>query len=132
MESAFGRVSCVCGRVNWWGHGEVMDLLARADAAAREQMCDHQCDPRLEIVHTVNLPLTASLLQEATEAEMQALLRRDPCAYCGAAMEELDHIVPRSQGGPDGVSNRTAACSRCNREKLATPLLTYLAERVPA
>jgi 5-methylcytosine-specific restriction endonuclease McrA len=41
------------------------------------------------------------------------------CAYCGAAGVplEIEHIVPRSRGGTDRVSNLTLACHRCNRAK---------------
>ena len=41
------------------------------------------------------------------------------CAYCGAKNVpfEVEHIVPRSRGGSDRVSNLTLACVDCNGEK---------------
>jgi len=41
------------------------------------------------------------------------------CAYCGAkdVPLEVEHIVPRSRGGSDQVSNLAIACVQCNREK---------------
>lgn len=41
------------------------------------------------------------------------------CAYCGAtdAPLEVEHIVPRSRGGSDRVSNLTLACRACNQAK---------------
>ena len=36
---------------------------------------------------------------------------------------ELDHVEPWSRGGLDVVENFRAACSQCNRERGATPLL---------
>jgi len=41
------------------------------------------------------------------------------CAYCGATDVplEVEHIVPRSRGGSDRVSNLTIACHDCNQEK---------------
>lgn len=42
------------------------------------------------------------------------------CAYCGtakAARYELDHIVPRSRGGANSVSNLVVACQDCNIAK---------------
>jgi 5-methylcytosine-specific restriction endonuclease McrA len=41
------------------------------------------------------------------------------CAYCGAEEVplEIEHIVPRSRGGTDRVSNLTLACRRCNQAK---------------
>lgn len=41
------------------------------------------------------------------------------CVYCGAKEVplEVEHIVPRSRGGSDRVSNLTIACVGCNQEK---------------
>jgi hypothetical protein len=54
-----------------------------------------------------------------------AAVRRDVlnegrCAYCGESFFPLtvDHVIPFSRGGTDSRSNLTAACSRCNFEKL--------------
>jgi DNA-binding XRE family transcriptional regulator len=58
-----------------------------------------------------------------------ALLRCDPCAYCGAPMEEIDHIAPRARGGEDNESNLTASCARCNQSKGARSLLEFLLKR---
>jgi hypothetical protein len=54
------------------------------------------------------------------------VLGRDPCAYCGGEATHLDHIVPRSDGGSDDWTNRTAACATCNNYKGSTDLLRYL------
>jgi 5-methylcytosine-specific restriction endonuclease McrA len=39
------------------------------------------------------------------------------CQYCGAAAENVDHVVPRSRGGPHTWDNVVAACRRCNTRK---------------
>jgi 5-methylcytosine-specific restriction endonuclease McrA len=41
------------------------------------------------------------------------------CAYCGAKDTplEVEHIVPRSRGGSNRVSNLTLACVPCNQHK---------------
>ncbi len=41
------------------------------------------------------------------------------CAYCGAKQVplEVEHIVPRSRGGSNRVSNLTLACHPCNERK---------------
>jgi len=41
------------------------------------------------------------------------------CAYCGRkdVPLQVEHIVPRSRGGSDRVSNLTLACADCNRKK---------------
>ena len=55
-----------------------------------------------------------------------AALKEDPCAYCGAPAEQLDHIDPRSRGGADAWDNLTPACSDCNATKNDLPLLPAL------
>jgi len=46
------------------------------------------------------------------------------CAYCGSKTNELsiDHIVPRSKGGNDHITNVLCACTRCNRSKAHEPV----------
>jgi 5-methylcytosine-specific restriction endonuclease McrA len=41
------------------------------------------------------------------------------CAYCPATDVplEVEHIIPKSRGGADRVSNLTIACKECNRRK---------------
>jgi hypothetical protein len=43
------------------------------------------------------------------------------CAYCGRKPPEVtlevDHIIPRAEGGDDAVDNLTTACMDCNRGK---------------
>ena len=41
------------------------------------------------------------------------------CAYCGKknAPLEVEHIIPKSRGGTDRVSNLTLACKKCNLKK---------------
>lgn len=53
-------------------------------------------------------------------------MRLDPCCYCGAPVEHLDHIIPRSRRGDDDWSNLTGACALCNTLKRETSLLGFL------
>lgn len=39
------------------------------------------------------------------------------CQYCGAAAENIDHVIPRSRGGPHTWENVVAACRPCNTRK---------------
>ena len=39
------------------------------------------------------------------------------CQYCGASAENLDHVIPRSKGGPHTWENVVAACRPCNTRK---------------
>jgi hypothetical protein len=49
------------------------------------------------------------------------LLERDSrkCTYCGAEHGplQIEHIIPRSRGGSDRVTNLTLACPACNQKK---------------
>jgi 5-methylcytosine-specific restriction endonuclease McrA len=49
----------------------------------------------------------------------KGVLARDGhrCVYCGATATSLDHVIPRSRGGPHVWENVVAACSRCNHVK---------------
>jgi 5-methylcytosine-specific restriction endonuclease McrA len=55
------------------------------------------------------------------------------CAYCDAENVPLqvEHVVPRSRGGSDRVSNLTLACEPCNTAKAARPLVEFLAHDLP-
>lgn len=41
------------------------------------------------------------------------------CVYCDATnvLFEIDHVIPRSRGGSDRVSNLVLACVKCNKAK---------------
>ncbi|MBV8315206.1 MAG: HNH endonuclease [Planctomycetaceae bacterium] len=50
------------------------------------------------------------------------------CTYCDKTDTplQIEHIVPRSKGGSDRVSNLTLACAPCNRRKGNTPVEDFL------
>lgn len=62
--------------------------------------------------------------------EYDAILRRDPCAYCGGPSGSLDHIQPINKAGSSVWENFTAACRRCNSSKGDKDLLRYLLWRL--
>jgi len=53
------------------------------------------------------------------------------CAYCGITDVplEVEHIVPRSRGGSNRVSNLTLACNRCNQLKNNQPVEQFLHDK---
>jgi 5-methylcytosine-specific restriction endonuclease McrA len=51
------------------------------------------------------------------------------CAYCGGRAETIDHVVPRSRGGPHTWTNCVASCAKCNHHK-ADRLLSELGWRL--
>lgn len=69
-----------------------------------------------------------ALLREdvAPDPYWLAVLRKDPCSYCGGFGGEIDHIVPLKRGGTNADDNLAAACRSCNARKAARPLWRYL------
>ena len=69
----------------------------------------------IRLVHMVKRPLMRRRLSR------RAVFYRDgfSCQYCGSETKELtlDHIVPRSRGGPHVWENIASACIPCNRRK---------------
>ena len=53
------------------------------------------------------------------------------CRYCGkkAKPSELDHVVPRSLGGPNTPWNLVVACHKCNRRKDNQTVTEFLRRR---
>ena len=39
------------------------------------------------------------------------------CQYCNRAAENIDHVVPKTQGGTHTWENVVASCRRCNTKK---------------
>lgn len=39
------------------------------------------------------------------------------CVYCGAKATEIDHVIPRSNGGTNSTYNLVASCRSCNQKK---------------
>jgi 5-methylcytosine-specific restriction endonuclease McrA len=49
----------------------------------------------------------------------RAVFARDDyrCQYCGSRADSIDHVLPRSRGGPHTWENVAAACRPCNLNK---------------
>jgi len=68
----------------------------------------------LRLRHFVRVPYRAT-----APLTRRAVFARDDwrCQYCGAAAENLDHVIPKSRGGTHTWDNVVAACRRCNSKK---------------
>lgn len=66
---------------------------------------------------------------QGLERAWRAVLLKDPCVYCGAPANGLDHIRPASRRGADDWENRAPACTECDQNKQAAGLLFYLVAR---
>ena len=68
----------------------------------------------VRLCHYVKVPYVARVA-----LNRRAVFARDghSCQYCGAAAENIDHVIPRSRGGPHTWENVVAACRPCNSRK---------------
>lgn len=59
------------------------------------------------------------LVHDESRATLAGVLRRDDhrCGYCAGWARTVDHIRPRSRGGPNTWNNLIAACGPCNTRK---------------
>lgn len=56
--------------------------------------------------------------KEVPLTRKNVLLRdRHVCQYCGRPGDTVDHVHPRSRGGPNTWENCVCACAPCNRRK---------------
>jgi 5-methylcytosine-specific restriction endonuclease McrA len=58
------------------------------------------------------------------------IVAADPCVYCDAPSEHLDHIVPLVGGGEHSWENFAPTCALCNQRKNAKSMLEFLLVRV--
>ena len=74
-----------------------------------------------------------------TSPEAKRLWRRaikehfgNTCIYCGKLYETseltIDHVHPKSLGGPTNTQNSVCACRKCNQEKGTIPWQSFIAK----
>jgi 5-methylcytosine-specific restriction endonuclease McrA len=53
------------------------------------------------------------------------------CAYCGVTdtQLEIEHIIAKSKGGSNRVSNLTLSCTKCNQKKGSKPIEQFLKKK---
>ena len=64
-----------------------------------------------------NFYVARSLPEKVAPTQGEKVREMVACAYCPAEATVLDHVVPRSRGGPDEPSNLVMACFGCNAKK---------------
>ena len=60
--------------------------------------------------------------------QRKRVLERDQytCAYCGQEATQVDHIIPRVDGGTHDMDNLLASCARCNGLKGSRSQASFL------
>ena len=96
------------------------DPIEHYPEVVRSQHCQFHIPAVLVMRYQVSTHRRAGLFHAATR---RAVFVRDDftCQYCGVRITmktgTRDHVVPRSRGGPDVLSNVVAACRSCNFKK---------------
>ena len=112
-------------------------LQAKAELLAATGHVFHSARVSVDEPSVVRLAYFVRVPHQAHVAlNRRAIFARDGhrCQYCGAQAENVDHIVPRSKGGPHAWENCVASCMRCNHSKADRLIeeLGWTMNRVPA
>ena len=90
------------------------DLLHAGDGLFRAERTALPAPSVVRLRRYVHVPYR----RRAALSRRGVFLRDDGrCQYCGRPAENVDHVVPRSRGGPHVWENVVAACERCNAHK---------------
>jgi tetratricopeptide (TPR) repeat protein len=110
----------------------LVDVAATFAFAALAWLVLHRfADGRLRSIHGRIAPPP-----KVTAAELRQMFvsQSGRCnnPYCRADLKmtpyEIDHIVPKSRGGPDGFDNAQLLCRDCNQMKCAQPWSVFLVQ----
>ena len=90
------------------------ELLHAGDGAFHSQRASYPEPSVVRLSYYVKVPYQARIA-----LNRRAVFARDGhrCQYCGATAENIDHVIPRSRGGPHTWENVVAACRPCNSRK---------------
>lgn len=94
--------------------GDKAELLHEGDGAFHSERLVLPAPSVVRLRYFVKVPF-----QRAMALNRRAVFARDShqCQYCGDHADSIDHIVPRSRGGPHEWDNVVAACRPCNLRK---------------
>ena len=115
LNASFEPLCVVPGR-----RAVVLVLTEKAVAVAESGDVVHSALVALQVPSVVRLTRFVRVPYRASvPLTRRAVFARDGgrCVYCGAAATSLDHVVPRSRGGPHSWDNVVSACGRCNHAK---------------
>ena len=93
---------------------EKAEIVHRNGAEFRSERRAIPVPAVIRLVHFVKVPFRSH-----APLSRRAVFARDGhrCQYCGRGAENLDHVVPRSRGGPHTWDNVVASCRACNARK---------------
>ena len=93
---------------------EKAEMLHPTDGVFRSERITFAEPSVVRLRHYVKVPYQARIA-----LNRRAVFARDGhrCQYCGAAAENIDHVIPRSRGGLHAWDNVVASCRPCNARK---------------
>ncbi len=108
-------VLVMCGKADVV-HGDPAGLTLHAATTSLPVPSVIRLSTYVRVPYRAQVPLTRA-----------GLMHRDRyrCAYCGGRADTIDHVIPRSRGGPHSWQNCVACCAKCNHRK-ADKLLSEL------
>jgi len=132
LNASFEPLCVVPGR-----RAVVLVLSEKAVAVAESEDVVHSALVALQVPSVVRLTRFVRVpYRPSVPLTRKAVFARDGgrCVYCGAVATSLDHVVPKSRGGPHTWDNVVSACGRCNHVKAdrAVAEMGWRLRRVPA
>ena len=93
---------------------EKAEMVVPAEGCFRSERQSWPEPSIVRLAHYVKVPYEARVA-----LNRRAVFVRDghKCQYCNAPAENIDHVIPRSKGGPHTWENVVAACRPCNARK---------------
>ncbi|HLI52913.1 MAG TPA: HNH endonuclease [Acidimicrobiales bacterium] len=90
------------------------EMLHQTERFFRSERASFSEPSVVRLRHYVKVPF-----QSRVALNRRAVFARDGhrCQYCGAAAENIDHVIPRSRGGAHSWDNVVASCRPCNARK---------------
>lgn len=90
------------------------EVVARNGAELHSERAAFPVPSVIRLTHFVRVPH-----RNRVPLSRRAVFARDGhrCQYCNRAAENIDHVVPRSRGGPHSWENVVASCRQCNSRK---------------
>jgi 5-methylcytosine-specific restriction endonuclease McrA len=93
---------------------EKAEIVARNGAELHSERVTLPVPSVIRLNHYVRVPY-----RNRVPLSRRAIFARDghKCQYCNRAAENIDHVLPRSRGGPHAWDNVVASCRSCNARK---------------
>lgn len=90
------------------------DMVADSSHTWRAETDAYKVPSVVRLRRFVNVPY-----RRAVPLSRRAIFLRDEqlCQYCGKHAENVDHVIPKVQGGKHRWDNVVASCRRCNSRK---------------